>query len=210
MKVTVFGASGGIGKFIIKEALEKGYKVNAYVRNNSKLSINHDNLNVIEGELNNYNTILQAIEGSHAVISALGPSLKMNAKGFPILEAHKNIVKAMQNLNITRFITLATPSVKFEKDSKSLATIIPIVAAKIGLPRAYKEIVGIGDVVKDSNLNWTIVRIIAPVDDNTGVAKVSFGDTKIKFKISREEIAKFMLEQLEDSKYIKSMPIIGV
>lgn len=38
MKIAVFGATGGIGKFVVKHALEKGYEVNAYVRNPQKIT----------------------------------------------------------------------------------------------------------------------------------------------------------------------------
>ena len=42
MKIAIFGASGGIGKFVVKRALDKEYKVTAFVRNPSKLDISHD------------------------------------------------------------------------------------------------------------------------------------------------------------------------
>jgi len=63
MKITIFGASGGIGKFVVKHALDKGYCVTAYVRNVSKLKIFHENLTVITGELTNYKCIKKAITG---------------------------------------------------------------------------------------------------------------------------------------------------
>ena len=57
MKIIIFGASGGIGKFAVQHALEKGYEVKAFLRNPSKLTIKHDNLTIIQGEINNYNNI---------------------------------------------------------------------------------------------------------------------------------------------------------
>ena len=44
VKITIFGASGAIGKLFVKKALEDGYVVKAYVRNPSKLDFNHQNL----------------------------------------------------------------------------------------------------------------------------------------------------------------------
>lgn len=77
-------------------------------------------------------------------------------------------------------------------------------------PPAKKEIIAVGDAVKASNLDWTIVRILAPQNTAfTGNIKVTFGDKKIKFPISREDIAVFMLKQIQDDTYIRSMPIIG-
>ena len=42
MQITVFGASGGIGKHAVEYALEKGYFVTAYLRNPDKLKIQHE------------------------------------------------------------------------------------------------------------------------------------------------------------------------
>lgn len=82
--------------------------------------------------------------------------------------------------------------------------------AKLLFPKAYKEIVMVGNVVSDSSLDWTIVRIIAPNNKPlTGSVKVTFGETKIKWGISRADIAAYLLLQVEDAQQIYSMPIIG-
>jgi len=105
---------------------------------------------------------------------------------------------------------LATPSVKFKKDVSSIATRFPTLLAKLFLPKAYKEIVQIGIIVATSNLDWTIVRILAPKNAPAkGEIKITFGEKKIKFSISRADIADFMLNQTKDNQYLHSMPIIG-
>ncbi len=57
MKIAVFGATGGIGKHIVSHALEKGYEVNAYVRNLSKMTHTHANLSIFEGQVSDYEKI---------------------------------------------------------------------------------------------------------------------------------------------------------
>lgn len=60
------------------------------------------------------------------------------------------------------------------------------------------------------HLDWTIVRFIAAKDKlETAKLKVTFGDTKISWGISRTDIADFLLTQMNDKQYIRSMPIIG-
>lgn len=62
---------------------------------------------------------------------------------------------------------------------------------------AKKELIHIADMITASNLNWTIVRFMAPKDTPfIGNVKVGFGDTKMNFNISREDIGSFMVEQL--------------
>jgi hypothetical protein len=144
------------------------------------------------------------------VISTLGLPLTRNYEGSPLLDGDVNITKAMKECEISRFITLATPSVKFEKDKKSFLTIVPGIMARLLFLKAYKEIIATGEIVKSSGLDWTIVRILAPKNMiATDNVKVSFGDHKIGFSISREDIAAFMLSQTAEKQYIHSMPIIG-
>ena len=94
--ITIFGGSGGIGKFLVKLALDEGYYVKAYLRNPNKITLSHPNLEVIKGELNDFQGIEKAISGSNAVVSTLGVSMKYTYEGFPILDGHKNIIKAMK------------------------------------------------------------------------------------------------------------------
>ena len=210
MKIAIFGASGGIGKFVVKHALNKGYNVNAYVRNQSKLKLSNKNLTVITGELNDYESIKEAITDCEAVISVLGVPMKFTYKSMDSLEGHINIIKAMKELGISRLIDWATPSVHYPKDSRSIITIIPGIMAGILFPKAKKEIIAITDAIQSANLDWTIIRFMAPQNTTfIGKVKVSFGDNKMNFSIAREDIAKFMVDQLESSEYIHSMPIIG-
>jgi hypothetical protein len=77
-------------------------------------------------------------------------------------------------------------------------------------PKAYKEIVQVGEVVSTSKLDWTIVRFIAPNNKYfSGKVKITFGEVKIKWGISRADIANFLLRQTSDTQYIHLMPIIG-
>jgi putative NADH-flavin reductase len=210
VKIAIFGTNGGIGRLLIKQALDKGNNVRAYVRNQTKLDLKHPNLVILQGELHDFDKIKQAVSGVDAVISTLGPPLKRKYDDFSVLAGHKNIIRAMKTENVRRFITIATPSVKSTDDKPSLATKMPSIMAKIFFPSAYKEIVQLGEVVKSSPLEWTIIRFIAPNNKpRTGKVKITFGDTKINWGISRADIADFILKQTEDNQYIRSMPIIG-
>jgi putative NADH-flavin reductase len=113
--ITVFGGSGAIGQFLVKHALDKGYSVKAYMRNPAKFVPTHINLEIIKGTLDDYAGIYSAISGANAVISTLGVPMK-RYEGQEVLDGHINIIKAMKAQNVSRFITLATPSVRFEKD----------------------------------------------------------------------------------------------
>ena len=66
--------------------------------------------------------------------------------------------------------------------------------ASIFLPKAKKILIEVDKLVRDSNLDWTIVRFMAPKNSPFAKkVKVGFGDVKMNFKISREDIAYFMV-----------------
>ncbi len=210
MNILIFGASGAIGILLTQQALEKGHHVKAFVRNPDKLKITHPYLQIVKGELSDIAAIQDCVKGSDVIVSVLGPPLVRNYGGMPLADGHRNIIAAMKKSGVMRFITLATPSVKFEKDQMSIATVLPGIMAKLFFPKPYKEIVEIGNIVEDSGIDWTIVRIIAPNNKPAaGNVKVSFGDKKLSFGISRDDVANFLLKEAETGAYIKSMPIIG-
>ena len=90
MKLTVFGATGGVGREVVNQALDRGDHVTAYVRNPAKLD-----LTVITGELTDREEVRRAVRGAEAVISALGPSLDRKATGMPLVDGTRAIVEAM-------------------------------------------------------------------------------------------------------------------
>lgn len=197
MKVIIFGASGGIGKFAVQHALEKGYDVKAFLRDPSKFTIKHKILTIIQGEINNYSDIKNALFDCNAVIWCVGIPMKKYKT-----MSHKNLLKAMNECGIERLIDWATPSVRFKKDKKSFITVVPSFMAGILFPIAKKEIIYIADMITASKLKWTIVRFMAPKDTQfTGNVKAGFGDTKMSFNISREDIGAFMVEQLSNKTY---------
>lgn len=210
MKIAVFGATGGIGKFIVKHALSQGYSVNAYVRNPEKIKSTNKKLNIFVGEVSDYHKIKETITQCDAVIIALGISMKFGYEDTSSIIAHKNIIKAMKDLNVKRLIDWSTPTIKFKNDIPSFSTIVPGILASIFLPKAKKVLLQVNKQILNSDLDWTIVRFMAPKNSPfTQKVKVSFGDIKLNFNISREDIAYFMVNQISNTEYLHSMPIIG-
>ena len=210
MKVIVFGATGGIGHHAVRHALEKGYEVVAYVRNPSKIKEEHPRLTVAKGDLTDYEAMRGAVAGCDAVVWTVGVSMDRHYEGMPALNGHKLLLKAMEETGVKRLVDWGTPSVKFEKDKRSFITVFPGIGAAILFPKSKKEMIAIGDLLKQSQLDWTLVRFLRPTDGKPiGTAKVTFGDKKINMSITRDDIAKFMIEQVESREYLHSMPIIG-
>ena len=100
MNVTVFGATGQIGRLVVGELLAGGHEVTVYVRSPGKLGRIDPRLVTVAGELSDEARIQQAVRGSDAVISALGPLLRRGLTGTPVTDGTKNIVAAMQTEHV--------------------------------------------------------------------------------------------------------------
>lgn len=208
MNVIIFGATGGIGKQAVKHAKERGYEVAAYVRNKSKIL--DSDVRVIDGGLSDYPRMKTALEGQDAVIWCVGIRMKGNYGEMASLEGHRNLIKAMKDTGVKRLIDWGTPSIHFHEDKRSFITVVPGLMAGLFLRKAKQEMVEIGNLLESSGLDWTMARFMAPKDSAyTGKVKAGFGGTKMRMNISREDIGAFMARQVEDTKFIHSMPIIG-
>jgi putative NADH-flavin reductase len=211
MKITIFGANGQIGQILVNQALQAGYHVTAYIRRQNALNIEHEKLQIVVGALTNREKLKEAIVGSDAVISALGPAMSMKRQvlDLPIAEAHKAIISVMQEYGLERFITLATPSISAKEDVKQLITVLPSIMPKLFFPTGYAEMKAIEKLLKNSKLKWTVVRIIDPNAKTNGNGySVSLGDTKGKMSVSRYNAAKCMLEAVMKDEWIHKMPIV--
>jgi putative NADH-flavin reductase len=211
LHVTVFGASGNIGHHVVDQLLAAGHHVTAYVRNPDKLNTVHANLTVIAGELDDPATVAQAVTGADAVISALGPTLKRSATGTPVTDGTRNIVHAMETADVARYIGLATPAITDERDKPTLKAKILRTMPKLAFPNALTELVGITDVVRGSDLDWTIARITSPNDKPaSGSIRAGYlGRDKVGSAMSRADIAAFLVGQLTNTTYHHAAPAIS-
>jgi putative NADH-flavin reductase len=215
MNIAVFGANGAIGKLVTKIALEKGDNIIAYVRRPESMDIKHANLRVVVGDfvgnLLNASLIEQAISNTDIVVSTLGPSLNAPRKSTesPIADGHRNIIHAMQRLNKKRLITLGTPSIHSDDDKKQLWTVLPALLPRMFAPSAYQEMVKIGQLVRSSSLDWTVIRIINPnAKHTTNGYSYSLGNTPVKAAVSRKNVAAFFYEVASRNLCIHQMPIV--
>jgi len=211
MNITIFGASGAIGHLLMEIALDNGDLVTAYVRNTKKIKINHSNLLLVRGELSDTPAIETAVAEADVVISTMGPpnDISRKLKGTPIADGHDRIIKAMKKFNKRRFITLATPALQSKDDKKNLSTVLPGILAKLFLPNGYAEMKKMERIIKQSNLDWTVVRIINPnIKHNGQLYGYSIGNQSAKLSVSRENVAKFIYSTIGQGTLIRKMPIV--
>lgn len=208
MRITVFGTTGGTGRRLVEQAIAEGNEVVAYVRNPSKLDMENEHLTVVQGELTDEELIEKAVKGVDAVISLLGP--RGGSKSKPLTHGMQNIITAMKKQGVRRLVITSTLSAKDPNDLPDFKTKSLVNLVKVTMHDAYEDIVSTAETVRNSDLDWTIVRLTMlnnkPKSGKVRAGYVGRGD--VGTWISRADVADFMLKQVQDTKYLRQAPAI--
>ncbi len=208
MKLLIFGSTGGTGRELVKQALENGHTVTAFARTPEKLDITHQNLLVVMGDVLDSAPVERAVEGQDAVISALGtPAMTKNTTRS---EGTQNIIRAMEKLGVRRLVSLSSMGIGDSRDM--LPFHYKYILVPLFLRQGFVEHELQDDRIKQSQTEWTIVRPGAVTNgDRTGVYRhgLPVSDKTIKAKISRADVADFMLKQLSDNTYLHKAPWVS-
>ena len=208
MKVVILGATGGTGRELVKQALELGHDVTAFVRDPSKLKLEHEKLSLVQGNMLDAASLEKAVAGKDAVISALGsPGL---GKSTDLSEGTANIIRVMDNTGVKRLIFESTVGIDDSRDHA------PWIARKFFFPVVLKNIFADKEIqeryIKASDLDWTIVRPArltnGPRTSNYRIGN-EINENAVSKTISRADTAEFMLKQLTDDKFIRKTPAVS-
>ena len=210
MKILIFGASGRTGMELVKQALELGHEVTAFVRDPKKILTHHQNLTIAQGDVQDFASIDRAMAGQEVVLSALGsPTLKQNTI---ISEGMKCIIEAMKRHGVRRLICESSLGVG---DSKRLmgGSIGGVVFRTIFMGFVLKHVFADKELeevsIRESGLEWIIVRPGGLTDaPKTGVCRTLNSDAKPPkaTQISRADVADFMLKQISDDTWLHKTP----
>ncbi len=206
MKVIVFGATGTIGKHLLEQSLAKGHDVSAFCRDAEKLKdFAHPKLRTIEGDVRNMVEVNKAIKGQEAVLVALGSGKKR--KSTIRSQGTKNIIEGMKTNDVKRLICQTTLGAGDSNGNLNFFwkhIMFGWFLKHVFLDHELQE-----QYVKGSGLDWTIVRPGGFTDgEKTDNYKHGFGtnDTSLKLKISRADVAGFILTQLSSDNYLHKTP----
>src|SRR5688572_10532162 len=154
MNILIFGASGATGNQLVKQAIEKGHYVTAFVRPQSKFEINDGRLRVIRGDLHNVRQLTAAMEGQDAVLSALGATSPFRYDQ-SLIDGFKTIIGCMKSCGVNRFVYMSFMGVR---DSRSQAGFVVKYLAPLMLATEIRGHETREQMIVESNLSWTIVR----------------------------------------------------
>lgn len=196
LRLALFGATGGTGSLVLRQALDAGHHVTVLVRTRARLSLSHPNLTVLEGSVMDRDLVVQAVQGANAVVCALGapPSSKdrIRERGTQI------IVDAMQAAGVQRLVVQSSHGIG--ETAHELPWLMRWIIVPFYLKGAFEDHERQEEVVRASDLDWTLVR--PPHLSNAGPATAlayggGFDPTQMTMKIARTDVARFLLRQAE-------------
>lgn len=209
MKVTLFGATGKTGPFLISEGLKRGFEITVVARAGS--SFENGDVRVMKGALGDVGFLREAIRGSEAVLSALGPARMRHPKGLPITRAIESIIAAMTQEQVTRLIAVSTGTAVDPGDGRDLKIWLPALLIKYAMPSVYHDVIGLAQAVRRSTLAWTMVRV-ALLDDQQASGELNvglYGRVRHSLALSREDLARFMFDQIASQAHVRAAPGIS-
>jgi putative NADH-flavin reductase len=205
MKILLFGATGGTGRQVAAQALAAGHLVTAFLRQPAKLKCMHPSLRLVQGDVLDYPAVLQAMQGQEAVLSTLGApaSQKDNLRS----AGTRHIVQAMQAAGVRRFVCMTTLGIGDSREA--LPWHYKYVLVPLLLQHAFADSEVQEGVIRASRTDWTVVR---PGELTNGPRTSSYQHgfaartQGLRIKVSRADVADFMLRQLTDLTYLHQTP----
>lgn len=204
MHVAVFGATGGTGREIVRQALDLGYRVNALVRDPAKLTLTHPDLTLVTGNVLEPNDVARTLQGCDAVVISLGSA--PNDPAQVVSQGTRHILDAMAAAAIRRVVVITSLGVGDSKRQVPFFFKILAMTALRGV-MADKEVQE--QIVRQSGLDWIIVRPGGLIDGPPTGDYTAGLDRSIKAgQVSRGNVAAFVLQQLSDDRYLHATPAI--
>jgi putative NADH-flavin reductase len=200
MKVLVIGATGRSGEALVSESLAAGHSVTAFVRDAALYK--KADVRVVVGDVLDSAAVDVAIAGQDAVIDALGGKTPWKVTTMETKAAH-NIVNAMQRNGVRRLLKISAVGAGDSVKNAGFFNEHPLM--KTFLRGLLVDKAGMEAEIEGSNLDWTLVRPPMLTDvEKTGIARVLSTESGEKaYKIGRADLAAFMVQQLESSRYVR-------
>ncbi|RFZ86021.1 NAD-dependent epimerase/dehydratase family protein [Mucilaginibacter terrenus] len=204
--IAIIGGTGKAGKYIVKQLLQHQYQIKFLHRDPSSVPINNPLIEFVTGDARNPKAIAELLSGCGVVISAVGQP----AGEPPIFSQTTQIIlDAMQELGVSRYISLTGLNVDTPFDTKSAKTKFGTDWMYQNYPKTTADKQVEYDVLSARNVDWTLIRLpmIQQTDELPEVI-TSLEDCPGDF-ISASSLGKWIVDQLGSSSFSKKAPFLA-
>ena len=207
MRLTLIGATGGIGSEVLRLAQSGDHEVTALVRRPEALA----NLTVartVVGDIGDAAAVSEAVAGSEAVLWTVGAT-RNTADQVPIFEAGARVlVEAMRSQGVRRLVALSGAAIGIPGESKPLAGRLMSAIVRVAARSVYLAKLREYEIFSGSDLDWTLVRPPRVVEGPpTGL--VVIGDRLASAQVTQGDVADAMLRLLLDPASVRTAPFVS-
>jgi putative NADH-flavin reductase len=203
-KLAVFGAAGATGRELVRQATARGYEVTAFLpRHVGPAAQDRMSLRALSGDVRDRRLVEEGLAGQDAVIWTAGGLLLPGPTGRS--DGVRTVVAAMQRLGVRRLVFLSALGAaegRWRAEPLCAVFLIPVFRRPFLREAETQE-----RYVRESRRRWTIVRPGAVFDGpRTGACRVDAGstDTPAEPRISRVDLAAFLLRETEDPRHLRA------
>jgi putative NADH-flavin reductase len=206
--IALFGATGKTGRRVLDRALAAGFDVRVLVRDPGKLPVAHGHLAIVRGDVLDPDAVEATVEGTSAVLSLFG-QVKGSLRSLQT-DGTLNIVEAMERHDVKRVVTLSGGGLHAAKDRPGAADRFIQVLLKAMAGHVLADAQGHLKVLQASDTDWTVVRGPRLTErPGEGSYRVGWVGVNASTQISRDDLADFILTQVDDRSFIREMPFVS-
>lgn len=206
-KIAIIGGTGKVGRHLAAIAIKNGYQVRMLVRNPEKITYKDEKIEIVEGHVQNIEAIRELLKDCDFVINTFGQL----PKEVPIYSSvTKNILEIMNELKISRYIGVSGGSLTINSDKKSIVNRLGAKLFKLLFANMIKDKKWEWEILnRNKEIDWTLIRLPFVKDSfDTQVIKENLINMP-GTKITNQDIANFIIDQLEKAKYVHKSPFIS-
>ncbi|AZV41808.1 NAD(P)H-binding protein [Peribacillus asahii] len=206
-KIGIIGGTGKVGRHIATNAIQKGYKVRMLVRNPEKLLCKNDKIEIVEGQIQDIENIRELLKDCKIVINTFGQPTKEEPMYSKVT---KNILEVMKDLNISRYIGVSGGSLTINDDKKSFLNRFGAKMFELSFPKMMVDKKLEWEILfNNKHIHWTLIRLPFVKDSlKSNYIKESLTDMP-GTKITNQDIATFIIDHIDNPKYIHKAPFIS-
>jgi putative NADH-flavin reductase len=207
VRILVLGAAGRTGRLVVEQALGHGHDVRAFVRT-SEPGFSHPRLEVVHGDVLDFEAVDAAVAGVDAVISAVGSGGGGEVRVYS--EGIGNVIHAM-TLHGVRCLVVMTAAGVFARSDKNISLGFRAMIATVLKP-VYDDMERLEQRVAASDLDWTIVRPVGLSDaEQSGHYRLSLDGSMLRkaTRVSRADVAALMLKAAESGAWVRRTLLIA-
>ncbi|MBB5715196.1 NAD(P)-dependent oxidoreductase [Sphingomonas aerophila] len=206
-KILVLGASGGTGRLIVADALSRGHQVTALVRSPDKVDLK--GARIVTGDARDEASLRQALAGQNAVVSALGTPASPFREVTTLSTATRALIAAMKAESVSRLVAITGIGAGNSAGHGGFLfdrLVFPLLLARVYADKNRQEA-----LVRNSGLDWVLVRP-AVLNNKRGRRSVRAIEDLSGFHggtIAREDVARFVVDQVADDTWVHRAPLIA-